>query len=294
MILTSSDVGSLSRSLSRWEIAEYVSELFVIVGCGGELVADFFTRLSESVRKRIGKWSTIVLILALSFELTSLIKTNELSGGVIGSLGNKAKQADATARKALTDSGNALSQSGDAEAKSGKANTLSSNALVLARGARSEADSSKKEATKAENDLAAALQRTASLEQQLSWRTVTPEQKTAIRKGLLRTNILPLRGWEIRFSIPMGCAECEGYADALMNALGGLGGAVSGPDAAGYIRVPEGVMLSVNPINAMGQVPLLLLNDLRANGVDAQGATDGGLPEHTIKVAIGVKPHATP
>lgn len=211
MIFTSSDVGSLSRSLSRWEIAEYVSEFFVVVGCGGELVANFFTGLSENARKHVGNWSTVVLILALSVGLKSLIKTNELSGGVIGSLGDRAQQADATARKALTDSENASSQAGDAEAKSGKANALSYNALGLARGARSEADSSKKEATKAENDLVATLQRTARLEQQLSWRTVTPEQKKAIRTTLLRTNFLPLRGWEIRFSIPMGCVECGEY-----------------------------------------------------------------------------------
>lgn len=266
----------------------------MIVGCGGELVANFFTRLSENARKHIGNWSTIVLILALSVGLKSLIKTNELSGGVIGSLGDKAQQADATARQALTDSGNASSQAGDAETKSGRANTLSSSALVLARGARSEADSSKKEATKAENDLVAALQRTARLEQQLSWRTVTPEQKKAIRTALLRTNFLPLRGWEIRFSIPMGCVECGEYADALKDALDGLGGAISGPDAAGYVRVPQGVALQINPIYALGQLPTLLLNDLHANGVDIQGISNEKVPAHTIEVAIGVKPHANP
>jgi hypothetical protein len=38
MIFTSSDLASL---LHRWELAEYISEAFVILACAGELVADF-------------------------------------------------------------------------------------------------------------------------------------------------------------------------------------------------------------------------------------------------------------
>lgn len=196
MIFTPSDVGSLSNSLSRWEIAEYVSEGFVIIGCAGELVASFFTKIPEDVRKHIETWSTIVLILALSIGLKCLIKTNELSGNVIGSLGDraaeagrKADEADGKAIKALQDSSTALTQAADALSKAGKAaeslgkaeseaskaQTASSNALALAQGARQEADSfekdivsAKTQAADAESHLADALRQAAAATAELN------------------------------------------------------------------------------------------------------------------------------
>jgi hypothetical protein len=136
MIFVSSDVASL---LHRWEVAEYISEGFVIVGCGGELVADFCTGLSRKARRHIGTWSTIVLILALSVGLKCLIKTNELSGSVIGSLGDKAKEAGQKANTATTNSGIALTKSGKAldeasgaEMTAGKAQTIAGTVEVKA------------------------------------------------------------------------------------------------------------------------------------------------------------------
>jgi len=164
MVFASSDVASL---LHRWEFSEYVSEGFVIVGCAGELVADFFTRLPENIRKQIGTWSTIVLILALTIGLKCLIRTNELSGSVIGSLGDKAAEADRKAEKAISDSSAAFSQATDALTRAGKAEeslgkaeneaksarTTASSALILAQGARTEADSFEHNLGVAQNQL---------------------------------------------------------------------------------------------------------------------------------------------
>src|ERR1019366_7530612 len=111
MILTVSDVSSLSTMLNHWEWAEYIAEAFVVLGCLGELVADLGERwLGERRGKRLERWSTIVLILALVVSLTALVRTNELSGFVIGSLGDKANQADAKAQTALGDSANASAE----------------------------------------------------------------------------------------------------------------------------------------------------------------------------------------
>jgi|ERR1700722_3234052 len=115
MIVTASYLSSLSQSLHRWEIAEYIFEGLVIIACGGELVADLGRKcLTRAHRDRIERFSTILLVAALSMELICLVKTNELSGNVIGSLGEKAEEADKKAKKALDDSGLAITQSGEA------------------------------------------------------------------------------------------------------------------------------------------------------------------------------------
>ena len=49
MIFTISGVDALSR----WEIAEYVSEGIVIVGCVGELVADVCKRLPRRIMQSV-------------------------------------------------------------------------------------------------------------------------------------------------------------------------------------------------------------------------------------------------
>jgi hypothetical protein len=160
-------------------------------------------------RDRIERFSTIFLVAALSMELISLVKTNELSGNIIGSLGDKAEEADRKAKTAIGDSSTALSQAKDAlikagktadslgktEDKANKAQTASSNALTLAQGARKEADSfekdivsAKEQAAKAESHLAEALQRATeaqlSLDRLRSPRRLTPEQQKRIAAKL--------------------------------------------------------------------------------------------------------------
>jgi hypothetical protein len=249
----------------------------------------------------LGIVATFLVVIGVAGELGTSGKIASINGQLRTKNSDLRSASDQLLALVTQEAGDAATSAHNATGDAQDAKTVAGDAQVKAVNARREADSfeqdivsAKTQATTAENDLAAALQRTARLEQQLSWRTVTPEQKKAIRTALLRTNFLPLRGWEIRFSIPMGCVECGEYADALKDALDGLGGTISGPDAAGYVRVPQGVALQVNPIYALGQLPTLLLNDLHANGVDIQGISNEKVPEHTIEVAIGVKPHATP
>lgn len=195
MILTASDVESLSRSLSRWEWGEYISEAFVIIACAGELVADLEASwLTEERKKHLQRRSTILLVAALSVSLICLVRTNERSGSVIGSLGDKAEDADKKAAKALTDSGtaqrkadeastvagdaltkagNAAESLGKAEDEANKARVAASNALVLARGARQEADSFEK-------DITSAKEAAAKAEAKLADRTLTDEQVISI------------------------------------------------------------------------------------------------------------------
>jgi hypothetical protein len=96
MTLTPSGIESLATALSRWEIAEYIFAGLVTVACFGEFVGEFtnwFTDGVEEAKDSIRKISTLALVAALSLELVCLVKTNDLSGRLIGSLGEKAEKA---------------------------------------------------------------------------------------------------------------------------------------------------------------------------------------------------------
>jgi hypothetical protein len=168
MIFTASDVSSVSQSLQRWDWAEYISEAFVILACAGELVADLGENwLGEKRKKHLERRSTILLVAALSVSLICLVRTNELSGNVIGSLGDKADEADTKAKKSIEDSSTALSQAKDALTKSGeaedssgraedkaeKAKIATSGAMIVAQTAHTEANSVPQEIGKAAEQL---------------------------------------------------------------------------------------------------------------------------------------------
>jgi hypothetical protein len=135
MTLTASDVSSLTRSLSRWEYTEYGACAFVAIACAGEYIADFTNWLTagdECRKKRLAKRSTLLLIVSLAVELFCLVQTNSISGQLVGSLSDKATNADTKAQSALD-------KSGTAETKAGDAN-------ISAKGAADEAARAKDEA----------------------------------------------------------------------------------------------------------------------------------------------------
>src|ERR1035437_9631631 len=124
MIFTAPDVASVAESLSRWELGEYISAGFVVVACAGELVADFGRNcLTRAHRNRVERLSTILLVVALLASLICLERANVLSDILIGSIRDKAVEADRKANTALTDSGTALMKAGDATTKAGEAET---------------------------------------------------------------------------------------------------------------------------------------------------------------------------
>jgi hypothetical protein len=165
MVITPSEVSSLACTLTRWEDAEYFFAGLVTLACFGEFVAEFtnwFTKGIEHRKKHLEKFSTLVLVGALAFELVCLVRTNILSSKLIGSLSEQSQGAVDKSQKALSDASAAISRSKVAEGtaltavdKSDKANTASrgaldksamaqrsaTSALDLAKGARQEADS---------------------------------------------------------------------------------------------------------------------------------------------------------
>lgn len=91
-------IGALEASLELWEALEYVSVVLVILGCAGEYIAEFTSLLPKEALHRLGKRSTILLILALAAELVCLVRSNGLSGQIIASLTESAVKATESAK----------------------------------------------------------------------------------------------------------------------------------------------------------------------------------------------------
>jgi hypothetical protein len=251
MTSTASDVSSLARSLSHWEYAEYVACAFVAIACAGEYIADFTNWLTagDARRKlRLAKRSTLLLIVSLAVELFCLVQTNSISGQLIGSLSDKATNADTKAQSALDKSGAAETKAGDAgkkadeaEGKSdaalakaesaekslGKAESeargaqaASLNALNLARGARQEADSFEQDIKSARQLAASAAQGTAAISSELADRTLTDDQVASIASKLSK-----FAGQRYTVVAYWQSPESLGIANRVHQALGGKGGA---------------------------------------------------------------------
>jgi hypothetical protein len=85
---------SLTASLSRWEIAGYVSTAAVAAGCAGEAVHEL-TRWFKRYcwwNKKGGAASALLLIAALAFEIPIQVKANSISGQIIGRLSKEAAE----------------------------------------------------------------------------------------------------------------------------------------------------------------------------------------------------------
>lgn len=146
MILTAFDVSSIANSLPLWECGEYIAEVFVIIACAGEVIPILFKkRLTEEHREVIEKYSTFLLVAALSAGLLCLIRTNVLSGMVIVSLGNQAGEAGTKAKKAVEDSTAALTKSGTALDESGKAETAAGKVTIAVENAQKKVEVATKE-----------------------------------------------------------------------------------------------------------------------------------------------------
>lgn len=94
MIALSASIADTISAARFWEAVEYGAMVGVTIGVAGEYVADF-TSVAKSKfwRRRIGKWSTLLLIFALAIELVAVVRTNIISNHAVADLGNQAEQA---------------------------------------------------------------------------------------------------------------------------------------------------------------------------------------------------------
>ncbi len=193
----------------------------------------------------------------------------------------------------------------DAQRSAKNASQAASDAEANASGARREAKalavelmSTKDQLLATERRLASETQRTLSLEQQFSWRTVTPEQKDRLRKLLLSFNPrakgkflnLPLWNLVINISYLNQNAEAEEYAGEVKDALEGLGAEI--PEMGmtePFGKTAEGMEISANPdLNPMATT---LLTDLNISGIKVVGRKDSKMDGRTFSIFVGAKPH---
>ena len=117
--------------MDAWEILEYIGETLVFIGVVGEVFAEW----REPERKKLGKASSIVLVIGLALSLASLIGTNEYFNGTIAELNLQAAKANECAaaleKQAKIDAGTVASlakQASDAESDFAKASQRAANA----------------------------------------------------------------------------------------------------------------------------------------------------------------------
>src|SRR5581483_4551616 len=164
MILTASDVSELSRELIWWERGEYFFSFIVAAACFGEYVADFrssWYRTGNSERdelrkEHISKTSTLVLVAALVLELLCVVRANDLSGRVIGSIDLLAADAASKAGTASDKADKAQTVAKGASDTAGAANKVAGEATGKANSAKLEADGVARQAEKIDTQLSQA------------------------------------------------------------------------------------------------------------------------------------------
>jgi hypothetical protein len=152
----------------------------------GEYIASFkpwFTGGDKERKERLEKRSTLLLIVALSAELICLVRTNQISGEVIGALDTKAAEAYrksgaavTNAERAIGEAKTASDEADSAKTESGKAKDVAGKAEALARGARQEADSFEK-------DIASAMRQATEAEAHLKDALGRAEAAATLAKG---------------------------------------------------------------------------------------------------------------
>jgi hypothetical protein len=87
------NASALIASLAIWENCGYAASLFVVIGCAGEAIHEFWPRLrklSPWWDTKGGKASALLLIAALATEIPIQLKVNSISGLVIAELSREA------------------------------------------------------------------------------------------------------------------------------------------------------------------------------------------------------------
>jgi hypothetical protein len=222
MTLTASDVASLTSRIDRWEYAEYVCTALVAAACFGEYIADFtewwkrdplwkwFGTL-EHRKDSVAKFSTLVLIAALAGELLCVVRTNQLSGTLVGDLGDRAEEAYLKSREAISNSATAVSQasaavqqSSTAVEESTEATAAASSALTIAHGASQEATRFRIEAAEAQAKLGATVKR------EILPRSVNPD-------AIVRLSKFPKASASVLYK--SGDGEANTFANDVRNGL---------------------------------------------------------------------------
>ena len=161
---------SISRiwsSLVAWDAIEIASLIVVIVGVGGEYIADIFKVPKDRTRRRqTMAWAGAILLIGLAVELMATGRTVILSGKQIASLNKASSDAARDVALANKDAANATSRVAEAEGRVAIAEKEEALAkLDIAVAAKAAADANLR-AEEASRDSALASQRAADANKQ--------------------------------------------------------------------------------------------------------------------------------
>jgi len=146
-----------------WELVEYVGETLVFIGVVGEVFAEW----TEPERKKLGKASSIVLVIGLALSLAALIGTNEYFNGTIANLNFQAGQSNQHASAAQLDAANARKETAQLQKDT--------------QGLKTDADIAKRDMVKAQLELA---------------RLTGPIQSVPVSNGIATPD--PMKGLRLR------------------------------------------------------------------------------------------------
>lgn len=107
-----------------WEVLEYVGEAFVFIGVVGEIVAEW----REPYRLRLGRVSSLILIVGLAVSLAALIGTNEYFNGTIAKLNARSARLNQQAGEAQRDAANARKETAGLQKETQALKTEADNA----------------------------------------------------------------------------------------------------------------------------------------------------------------------
>jgi hypothetical protein len=232
-----------------------VFEILVMVGVAGELLGDGG-------------------VFAFSSHLQSI------EDGELRTLGSEADKLDLRLKSLNTKTDMAGMTADAAVENSNEAASVSSRALRLAQSA--------------ESRVAEAIRRTAALESQLEWRTLSQQQANTIRTGIPAT----FKGLKVSVSHLASDSEGAQYASEIADVLTASGILINGPNASLITGpAPQGVFIRIPQIDvSVRNSPAAVIQQaFRAAGIDAQGVAMADAPESSIELLIGIKPRpATP
>ncbi len=133
-------ISVLESSLVFWDWAGYISTTLVFIGVVGESVIELtnWVKLPERSR-RIGKISTLILIVGLAGELISTVKISGVTGEITANLKREAGDAKKSADNAADAASRAKASAQQANDEAEKAKLVAGKAKALATEAEAQA-----------------------------------------------------------------------------------------------------------------------------------------------------------
>lgn len=278
-------------SLAFWDGVEYISVAVIILGVIGEYVADFTlpekTENDKRRQKRLGKISTLVLILGLTVELPAIWRINEMTGTQVADLERQADVARAQAKGFESSIASANERAANAGAQVANASRQAAAAGVKAAEASERARALELETAKQREKAAIAEKELLTLKEGLKPRALSAAQFSLLVERLKSS---PNKG--VVGVMSVGDSEAIAFAKQLFEALQAAGWQPNVGEGSGVFlsMPPEGLTLNVHSPATAPVYAGDLQKALLAAGVSVPAVAVPLLHEDSVLIVVGAKP----